>query len=496
MFIPIENRTGYNTTINKNPCRVEGLKKRQRRTYGRVKKIKKGKRGKGMKKKVLSIILAACMVFGLTACGSSNEQPAAEGESSSAAVEESAAEGGATEGSSSDVTLTLAMCGDGTTKESLDNLLKKFTDETGVKVETIFIAANWGDYCTKIQTMVGGGEDLDCAILAIEGVSKFVNMGIAEPIDDWIAENPDLANNVLNDTNPIHQDIFKDGGNTYALPFSFNNVVMHFNMARLREAGLELPKEDWNTEEFLKYCEALTTEKDGVKQYAIALPYGEYFCTEAWLINNNAAYMNEDFTESTINSPESVEIFQLMQDLVYKYGYAPVPEENVTAIEQLMNGQCAMGSWGRWPTANYVASDFQDAAIQYLPSFQKNQQIFGVDGIFVLKNSKHLKEAKDLAGWMSQAEFAGEYLSVGNIPEMTSLAEKKISELGMPENYEIFYKNATTNDYKAVSAPPQFTECSNIVTTALSEILVNQADVQATLDDAAEQMNEVLAENK
>lgn len=447
-----------------------------------------------MKKKLLAVVLTAGMLLGLTACGSSGTDGASV-DGGSARSEGTVQEN--TQERSSDVTLTLAMCGDGTTKESLDKLLQKYTDETGVKVETIFIAANWGDYCTKIQTMVGGGEELDCAILAIEGVAKFINMGIAEPIDDWIAANQELADNVLKDTNPIHQEVFKDDeGNTYALPFSFNNVVMHFNMARLREAGLELPAADWTKEDFLKYCEALTTEKDGVKQYAIALPYGEYFCTEAWLLNNNAAYMNEEFTESTINSPESVEVFQLMQDLIYKYGYAPVPEENVSAIEQLMNGQCAMGSWGRWPTANYVASDFKDAAVQYLPSFQKNQQIFGVDGIFTLKNSKHLKEAKDLAGWMSQAEFAGEYLSVGNIPEMASLAEKKISELGIPENYEVFYKDSTTASYKAVSAPPQFTECSNIITTALSEILVNQADVQATLNAAAEEMNGVLAENK
>ncbi|MDO4273509.1 MAG: sugar ABC transporter substrate-binding protein [Eubacteriales bacterium] len=396
----------------------------------------------------------------------------------------------------SDVTLTLAMCGDGTTKESLDELLGEYTEQTGVKVETIFIASDWGNYCTKIQTMVGGGEDLDCAILAIEGVSKFIGMDIAAPIDDWIEANPELAENVINDTNPEHQKVFQKDGKTYALPFSFNNVLMHFNTDRLEEAGLELPPADWDKEMFLEYCEKLTTEKDGVKQYAVALPYGEYFCTEAWLINNNGAYMNEDFTESTINSPESVEMFQLMQDLIYKYGYAPVPEENVSAIEQLMNGQCAMGSWGRWPTANYIASDFDSVAVQYLPSFKKNQQIFGVDGIFTIASSKHLEEAKDLAGWMSQQDFAGKYLTAGNIPALNSLAQEKIDSLGLPENCEIFYKDSNTTDYKSVSAPPQYTECSYIVTTALSEILVNQADVQETLDQAAEEMNEILEENR
>lgn len=434
------------------------------------------------------------MTAGLTACGSGESETQSD---NSDAVQESAENTENTEKSQEDITLTLAMCGDGTTKESLDELLKMYTDKTGIKVETMFIASSWGEYCTKVQTMIGGGDELDCAIVAIEGISKFLNMGVAEPIDDWIADNQEIADSIFADTSPAFQEIFKDDeGNTYAFPFSFNNVVMHINTARLAEANLELPEADWSKEEFLSYCKALTTEKDGIKQYAIAVPYGEYFCAEAWLFNNGASYMNDDFTESTINSPESVEIFQLWQDLIYKYGYAPVPEENVAAIDQIINGQVAMGSWGRWPTAQYVANDFEDVAVQYLPSFKQNQQIGGVDGIFTFKSSKHIKEAKELAAWMSQAEFEGAYLSAGNIPALHSLAETKISELGIPQNCELFYLDSNTDIYKPVSAPPQFTECSNIVLTAISEICVNQADVQETLDDAAEQMNEILAENK
>ena len=424
-----------------------------------------------MKKKTTAILLSACMAFGLMS--------------------------GMTVSADEDITLTLAMCGDGTTKESLDQLLEQYTEKTGIKVDTIFIAGNWGEYCTKLQTMIGGGDEVDCAILAIEGVSKFLDMGIAEPIDDWIEANPEISETILSDTSPSFQDVFKDDeGNMYAFPFSFNNVVMHINTTRLEEAGLELPPEDWDKETFLEYCEKLTTEKDGVKQYAVAVPYGEYFCAEAWLYNNGASYMTDDFTESTINSPESVEIFQLWQDLIYKYGYAPIPEENVSPIVQIMNGQVAMAAYGRWPTANYVQNDFKDVIVQYLPSFKENQQIGGVDGIFTLKSSKHIEEAKDLAAWISQADFAGQYLSVGNIPALHSLAQEKISDLGIPENNQLFYLNSNTDIYKSVSAPPQFTECSNIVLTAISEICVNQGDVQATLDAAAEEMNEVLSENK
>jgi len=432
-----------------------------------------------MKKRILAMLMAMCVTVTLFACATN------EGGSSTDAED------------GSGITLTLAMAGDGVAKEELDRILQQYTDETGVKVETTFVAATWGEYITKIQTMIGGGDDLDCAILAIEGVSKFYELGIAEPIDDWIAENPEISQAILDDTSPSFQEVFKDSeGKTYAFPFSYNNVVMHFNTERLKEANLELPQEDWDTEEFLRYCEALTTEKDGVKQYAISVPYGEYFCAEAWLFNNNASFMNEDFTKSLINSPEAVEVFQLWQDLIYKYEYAPIPEENVAAIAQLINGQVAMGTWGRWPTINYIADDFEDVAVQYLPSFKVNQQIGGVDAIFTLASSKHKEEAKNLAAWMAQETFAGQYLSQGNIPASHTLASTKISELGLPENYEIFYKDSNTDIYKPVSAPPQFAECNNIVLTAISDICVNRADVQETLDKAAAEMDAILAQNK
>lgn len=390
----------------------------------------------------------------------------------------------------SGLTLTLALIGDGQQKAVLDELLQKYTDETGIKVESIYINGGWGEYCTKIQTMVAGGDKLDLAIVAIEGIEMFVDMGVPTPIDDYIAANPDTANAILNDISDDLKKAFVFEGKTYAFPFSWNNVVMHFNKDRLADAGVEVPEGDWNKEAFIELCGKLTKEVDGVKQYAIAVPFNEYFCMEAWLYNNNASYMTDDFAKSTINAPESVEIFQLWQDLIYKYGYAPIPEVNVNAIQQLINGQVAMGSWGRWPTTSYINSEFTNVAIQYLPNFKTNVPIFGVDGMFVMKTSKYQEESKALAAWLSMPGFEGDYLTYGNIPALKSLAKEKISALGIPDNYELFYED--THAMKPVSAPIQFSEVSAIVLRAMSEICVNQADVQATLDACAAEMDMAL----
>jgi multiple sugar transport system substrate-binding protein len=393
--------------------------------------------------------------------------------------------------SAEDITLTMALIGDGQQKSTIDNLLIKFTEQTGIKVETLYINSGWGEYCTKLQTMIAGGDQLDVAIVASEGIEMFVSMDIPTPIDDFIAANPEVSKTIQDDVSDDLEQAFIFGGNTYSFPFSFNNVFMHFNLDRIAQAGAEVPQGDWSKDDFIALCEKLTHEENGLKKYAVAVPYNEYFCMQGWLYNNGASYVSDDYTQATINAPESVEIFQLWQDLIYKYGYAPIPEVNVNAIQQLIDGQVAMGSWGRWPTTSYINSNFNNVAIQYLPNFSKNELIYGVDGFFVMKTSKYQDEAKQLVGWLSSAEFEGGYLGDGNVPVLQSLAAEKCSALGIPQNYELFYNDAVP--MKQVSAPIAFSEVSSIVLRAMSEICVNQSDVQSTLDAAAEEINMALA---
>lgn len=456
-----------------------------------------------MKKKVLAMLLAGSMIFGLAACGGKKENvqeadgnKGTENPAESEEVmpgtekEEALVKSGTTGGG--DTTIRLAWLGTGQDKETLDKCLQKFTDKTGIGVETVYIPGSWTEYFTKMQTMIAGGDYIDCAYVAIEGFEMFIDTGMAAPIDDWIENHPEEYAATVNDIDQNIIDKVTFDGKVYAIPEEWNNVVTHFNTKLLDEAGLTLPDENWTKEEFLEYCEKLTKEKDGVKQYGVYVP-DYYFGAEAWLYNNGAAYMNDDFTKSTINSPEAVEVFQFMQDLIYKYGYAPIPEKNVDAIQQLVDGNVAMGFWGRWPTNVYKANNFEDVAVQYIPSFSTNQPIWGGGGIFTMKESRNPDAATSLANYIGSADFIREFMAAGAIPVLDSVAKELVPELGYPENNQIFYESAKTA--KAVHSPVQYPECEALVSRVISDILVNKADVQSTLDAAAAEMDSYLMDN-
>ena len=445
-------------------------------------------------KKIIALLVAIALVLPLAACVGDNttvpsQQPAQSktSQATPAPTEQSSTTGGG------DIKLRLAWYGDGQNKDALDKCLQKYTDETGIGIETVFIPGSWAEYFTKMQAMVGGGETLDCAYVAIEGFEMFVDMGLAAPIDEWISANQDAFQAVASDVDDNIISMMNFGGKQYGIPMEWNNIVAHINTKMLADAGLSLPPEDWSKEDFLEYCEKLTQERpDGTKQYAVSVP-AYYFGFEAWLYSNGGSYMTDDFTKSNLLAPETVEMFQFAQDLVHKYGYAPIGEKGVDDIQQLVDGNIAMGFWGRWPTTKYEASNFKDVAVQYSPKFKQTSTVWGGASVFTMAGSKHPNEATALSIYLASEPFIREFMASGAIPVLNSVAKDVIPALGYPENNKIFFESASIA--KAVQAPIQYPEVESIIGRVLSDIITNKADVQSTLAAADAELNAILSAN-
>lgn len=436
-----------------------------------------------MMKKLTALVLSLALAVSMTACGGASDP------SSAAASDEASASGSTSP--ASDTELTLAWSGNGQDKEAFDALVAKYTEETGVKINTVFIPGTWSEYFTKIQSMIAGGEDVDVAFVAIQGFNMMCDMGIALPLNDYIEANADEVAAVMDNLEDSLVDAMTlSDGNMYAFPTECNSILIHCNTTSFEKAGLDLPAEDWTKEDFLATCEALTYEEDGIKHYAFAVPSTSYFSIEGWLRNNGSSVVSDDLTTPTFNSPENVETIQFLQDLIYKYGYAPIPEPNVNQIQQLMDGTIAMASLGRWPTLSYQANDFKNVYITNVPSLSQQQTIFGIGGVAVTNEEKY-EEAAKFALWCAQDTFVEGYLGAGGVPANKAIADKIIPTEYDPDNSELFY--ACLKDAVPITAPVSYAEIDTIVLNALSDIFMNQADVQQTLDAAAQQMAAAMA---
>jgi ABC-type glycerol-3-phosphate transport system substrate-binding protein len=419
-------------------------------------------------------ILVLVSIFILSACSKTESQ--------------STGESG---GSGEKITLRLTWSGDGQNKELLDNCLAKYTDKTGMGVDVVFIPGGWAAYFTKIQTMIAGGDYLDLCNVAIEGFEMLVKTGMAAPIDDWIVSHRAEYDAVVQDISPNVMAFMNFGGKQYGIPNEWNNVVTHINTNLLAEAGLPPPPPDWGREEFIRYAKAMTKKlPDGTMQYGVAVP-NYYFGFQAWLYNNGVTYMTPDFKKSLLLDPGVVEMFQFMYDLIYTYQVSPIPQGDLgVSIE---NNNLGMSFAGRWPTNAYVANNFRDVTVQYVPKFKTNVPVWGGTGAFTLKNSRHFDEATSLGLYLASAPFVEEWMAYGAIPVLESTAEKLLPALGIPQNYNIFIESAPLA--RAVQSPAQYAEIAQLVERAMTDILVNKADIMTILKAADVELNLILADN-
>ncbi|MDL2228761.1 extracellular solute-binding protein [Treponema sp. OttesenSCG-928-L16] len=390
------------------------------------------------------------------------------------------------------INLKVTYSGSGANKDLLEKGLAIFNKDTGYNAEVIFIPnTSWAEYFTKIQTMIAGGEQVDAACVAIEGFEMLVRTGMAMPVDDWISRNKEAWDEVVSDIDPMVINFMKFDGKQYGAPNEWNNVVTHFNTDLLKDAGLSLPPPNWNKDQFLEYAQKMTKKRpDGTTQYGCFVPV-QYFNFESWLYNNNAAYMTDDFKKSTLLDPNTIEMFQFAQDLIYKYQVAPIPEPGMVWIDMLVKGDVAMIFAGRWPTNNYVLNNFKNATIQYVPNFKRNVTIWGGTGVFTLKTSKNPDQAAQLSLFLASKPWIETVMQYGAIPVLKSVAAEVVPALGVPQNAELYFNSAPL--IKAVQSPATYAECANLIHRVLSDIFTNRQDVMTTLRAADVELNSILA---
>lgn len=190
-----------------------------------------------MKRKSLNKLLALSMTAVMTAgvlagCGGSDgggaatEAPKQEAESTDAASESSSETESADQASGEAPTLVWWTVG-GTPADDFEDAVAKISDysEEKIGVRLDVKIAGWGDYDTKMNTIVNAGEYFDIMFTNNTNYSKFVNLGAFENISDMVQNvTPELYSFIpekLWSGVQIH-------GNVYAVPTYKDSSLTQF----------------------------------------------------------------------------------------------------------------------------------------------------------------------------------------------------------------------------------------------------------------------------
>ncbi len=114
------------------------------------------------------------------------------------------------------------------------------------------------DYSDWLSEKIVSGKTPDVFMVSEQDLSLLAARGVLEKLNGYMDRKDQAA---FYPPLPLNQVSIR--GQTYALPYESNPILMCVNKDLLDKEGIEVPKEGWSLEEFYTICKKLTKDTNG-----------------------------------------------------------------------------------------------------------------------------------------------------------------------------------------------------------------------------------------
>ena len=418
-------------------------------------------------KKVLAFALAAVMVLGvLTAC---SKTPAGSPQSSDPVV----------------IDFWHHYSAQSAENETLMNvLIPKFEEENpGYKVNAV--SHERAELHDKIIVNAGSDNLPDVARLDIAWVPEFQKMDILVPLDKEMSDFSEVSGNLLDSA--MSTGFVK--GNYYAMALNTNTKILFYNEQALADAGIAVPQ---TMDELYAAAAKLSgTNAAGQQVWGLNEPALSGWNILPYIWSNGGAITNEDYTKATgyLNSAATVDTVKKFADMYKKGQFTGFNSGDIPMTDGFGTGRYMMLLEGPWKTAemNGAYPDFKYGTGNMPAGSGGSHSVLGGEDIAMFKGGN--SEGAWLFMKFMTSEFAQEEMAkCGQIPvNKTALESDTVKNAA----FAPFLEAITT----AVARPPvaSWSEIDNLLSVAVTDIIVNGADAQTKLDALAAQVDTLLA---
>ncbi len=371
-------------------------------------------------KKMLSVAVVGAMVLSLVACGSS-----------SSGEEKDSGDG---EGSSDGVTLKFQQWWGAELPEGyLDDVVAKYEEETGVKVE--LLTAPWADTKTAITAGATNGTIAD--IISVDGawLAEFVDMGI---ITDVEAAGVDTG---------LASDIWEVDGTKYVVPVNIFAYPMYVNMDILKKAGIESIPTTWT--ELIDTCKKISDGGDA----AFALNLGttnangiqNVFGGTGWA--SGIKIKDEDGNYNTEGNEELAslaELFKALYDNGSLYpGMSTLEESEMTS--NFAAGNCAFTIASAATMSQFEDVNFEATTIPVKDGYTGEKGIgYASWAVGISESSENKEEAAKFINYLlGGTDGKDGSVSAGLAEQMSAFPNSTVAEpdySATPEQFQSFYE--------------------------------------------------------
>ena len=390
-------------------------------------------------------------------------------------------------------------------QEAVKNMVDDFNSKhDNITVKPQYIS-NTG-YDEKVTTMLAGGNPPDIAYMGSGLAWKWAQDGQTLDLKQYVDADKETSTLLPNTTYTF------DNGKVMSTSLAISNILMYYNKKLFADAGVDAPpvtgETAWTWDQFVEVAKKLTKDSSGktpndsgfdpgkISTYGVS--YGQWWLEPVWSAGGNVA--SEDGKTFTLNSPQAVDAFQKLQDLIYVHHVAPTPAASTSlpATDILMRtGKLAMDINGMWKVLDYSHSKNLEWGMGVSPIIKTPiTRLFGIP-IIVSAKVKNPDAAYEFYRWRYSPERIDLYAKGlwMPLPKAYYTEPDKIKEWIDPAkgvfpeeahqvliDYSLKYSPKQLPDYWLKNQEQINTEAIN---PALTSLWANEGTAQKLLDQAA-----------
>jgi multiple sugar transport system substrate-binding protein len=387
---------------------------------------------------------------------------------------------------------------------AFNNLVEKFEKENpGIRINAQYVPS--GDpLIQKLITAIQSNTAPDIAWLHTDFMHKLVDADAIYKMDYFISGPGGLSAEEMDDIFPQSLQNARWRDTLYAIPMEATTLALVYNKNLFKEAGLDPdePPQDWN--ELYEYALKLTKDKnrDGkIDQYGFYIPaFPASGPLSIWMVLQWTPFLwqaggeeiNPEQTKVLFNSEAGISALSFWKKLfdAQKFG-------NFTLTHDMgfASGSIAMIMDGPWDLPEFREIKNFEWGVTYLPEGPvKRATYMAGEHLTVFKQSKHPDEAWKFIKWILRPDIQAMFsMESGYLPVRRSTLED--------ENYKKFLeKDAGMKAFieqisiSQARAPIDYhrVEINQNIAEAVEKVLIGNADVKKSLDEAAFKSNRLL----
>ena len=394
-----------------------------------------------------------------------------------------------------------------------ENFVLKFMDEnSSIKVNVSFEA--WGDYMTKLPTILAGGVIPDMIHQHMSIVQDYAYRGALSDLIPFMERDSVKPEDYI----PALFDAFSHAGKTYGIPKDSAAWGMYYNKDMFDAAGLAYPADNWTLEDFRNNALALTLDMEGrpatdaafdaenIKQWGFTW-WNEVTPTftesaRGFVRAFGGDWYDEGYTQTLITDQPVLDHFNMFAEMRCAEHSIPTPAQALGQGSPFRSGLTAMTV--DFHTGTFFAKQ-ENVKFKYdvafLPSGPGGQySVVGCSGWAVPTDAKFKEEGWELVKYLTSKpvqEYIGLQKRWGvSLKEAVGAIEPDDS---VPEHFAMVhtdpFKGESSVEVISFKFPPQQSRIKEIYASEFDPVFTcGGADVATAAANTKEQVDALLAE--